>query len=299
MGQPGFLLLLLLLTGSCLPALAADRPNVLIMGMDEDQASVERDSQVFRRVLDALANEMHDVGFDVYDESALSFDGYRGAGIGRSDAELIEVARSIQRPPIDILVIFALYTETRFQRKASEIHSRVEGRLLNVRTGQRLGNVEVASPVPWLAPANCQQQCLASLSGDYSRRLAGDLGKALAQKLAWQITGDPAKGDVNDSRLATAFNLVFDGFAPADVMAMEEYLAVFSGYQSHRPVYVSSTRQEYWYQSRIPSAKLYRNLQKLLTQLGLRGMVQFSGSTFTVQQVNIAARQRPPVAGQW
>ena len=44
--------------------------NILIMGEDANPDTVPRGSRVFSQVLDALANELIDEGFDVYDETA-------------------------------------------------------------------------------------------------------------------------------------------------------------------------------------------------------------------------------------
>ncbi len=78
---------------------AAEKPNILIMGEDADQDTVPRNSRVFRRVLDGLANQLHDEGFDVFDETAVSLDDFAQGRVRRTDAEIIDVAKSIKRPP--------------------------------------------------------------------------------------------------------------------------------------------------------------------------------------------------------
>ncbi|MBT6531040.1 MAG: hypothetical protein HOK99_09005, partial [Betaproteobacteria bacterium] len=46
----------------------AGKINILIMGEDADSDTVPRNSRVFKRVLSGLSNELHDEGFNVYDE---------------------------------------------------------------------------------------------------------------------------------------------------------------------------------------------------------------------------------------
>ncbi|MDP6688218.1 MAG: hypothetical protein QF384_01855 [Alphaproteobacteria bacterium] len=74
------------------PALAGEEPNILIMGEDADQDTVPRNSRVFKRVLDALVNEMNDQGFNVYDETAVSLDDFAQGRSRRTDAEIIDIA---------------------------------------------------------------------------------------------------------------------------------------------------------------------------------------------------------------
>ena len=290
----GWLFKLLLALVSCLflagQTVAFERPNLLVMGDDADPQGVSRDSQVFDRVLNAMNNQLNDIGFDVYDETTLLLEKGQNKNLDykqdkpsliqtrRSDADIIALARSIQRPPIDIVVLFTLYASAKPQGSISKVRIRLEGRLLNVRTGQRLGNFEVTSPERFNPSSACGHECLLDIVGDHSKALADNLGEVLAQKLSWLM-------EDNGNQLVSAFTLEFDNFSPKDMMAIEEYLVVFSGYQSHRPIYNSMTRSEMWYQTSIHSAKLSRNLYKMLDHLNLQGIVQFSGNTYTLQKI--------------
>ncbi|MFT4926377.1 MAG: hypothetical protein ACI8WB_002475 [Phenylobacterium sp.] len=267
-------------------AQAADQPNLLIMGDDGDHEGIARDSRVFARVLDALSNQLQDIGFDVFDETALVLahpQSLPQQQTRRNDGDIIDIARAIQHPPIDIVVLFSIYASANRQGSLTKVRIRIAGRLLNVRTGQRLGNFEVVSPERYHPGASCERECLLETIGDHSKALASNLGSELAQKLNWL-----AGGHSDGSELLSAFTLVFDNFSPDDMAAIEEYLVVFSGYHSHRPIYNSMTRAELWYQTRIHAAKLSRNLHKMLAQLALRGIVQFSGNTYTVQKIILA-----------
>ncbi|MDY6920328.1 MAG: hypothetical protein SV765_08950 [Pseudomonadota bacterium] len=269
------------------PLMAGDNPNLLVMGEDADKDTVPRNSRVFKRVLDQLNEEMHNAGFNMYDETAVTLNDFAQGRSRRTDAEIIDIARSVRRPPIDVAVIFQIYASAKPLDHTTKVKARVNGRLLNVKTGQRLGNFEVNTPREWSAEHNCNRECILETVGEYSKIIAADLGAVLSEKLAWMVEGNSGDGTPTSggSQLPMAFNLIFDGFTPEDMMSIEEYLVIFSGYKSHRPVYSSDRRSEIWYESTIGSAKMNRNLRKMLKELDLRGMVQFSGNTYTVKKI--------------
>ena len=281
------------------PAFAGDTPNLLVMGEDADKDTVPRNSRVFKRVLDALNEEMHNAGFNMYDETAVTLGDYAQGRTRRTDAEIIDIARSIRRPPIDVAVIFQIYASAKQLDYTTEVKVRISGRMLNVKTGQRLGNFEVNTPQDLNAEPKCSRDCILETVGDNSKMIAADLGAVLAEKLDWMVNGDASGEAGGDSQLPMAFNLIFDGFTPEDMLSIEEYLVIFSGYKSHRPVYSSQRRSEIWYESTIKSAKLNRNLQKMLAELDLRGMVQFSGNTYTVKKITRRNEHKKPVSSDW
>ena len=87
--------LLLISCAGAPPSMAIEKPNLLIMGEDADEDSVPRNSRVFRRVLDALTNEIHNEGFDVFDETAVSLDDFAQGRVRRTDAEIIDIAKTL------------------------------------------------------------------------------------------------------------------------------------------------------------------------------------------------------------
>ena len=264
---------------------AAEKPNILIMGEDADQDTVPRNSRVFRRVLDGLANQLHDEGFDVFDETAVSLDDFAQGRVRRTDAEIIDVAKSIKRPPIDVAVIFSIYANANETSYTTKIKTRISGRLLQVKTGQRLGNFEVTSPRTWNAPADCPRECILEVVGKYSRILSNDLGSVLAEKLADLLDSGSGTAVASGRKISDAYSLVFEGFTPEDIMDLEEYLVVFRGYKTHRLVYSGRRHHEIWYESNITAGRLDRNLKKMLDRLDISGRVSFAGNEYTVQKV--------------
>lgn len=272
-------------------------PNVLIMGEDVDPDSVARNSRAFKRTLNALTNQLGDQGFSVYDETYITLDNYAQGRVRRSDAEIIDIARSVRRPPIDVALIFTVYTDTQNKGYTNKIRTRIEGRLLNVRNGKRLGNFELASPAQAVSPS-CQGGCLLEAQGEQTRMIANDLGAVLTEKLEWMVAGKQS-GGAETVKPPDAFTLVFDGFTPEEIMGFEQYLVVFSGYHSHRPVYNGYRRAEIWYESSISSAKLDRNLKMMLDEMNMRGLIQYAGNTYTVKRIRMRSKLPRDPNYQW
>ncbi len=281
--------LLLISCASAPSSYAIEKPNVLVMGDDADQDTVPRNSRVFRRVLDALSDELHNEGFDVFDEVAITLDNFAQGRTRRTDAEIIDIAKSIKHPPIDIAVIFSIYASAKEMSYTTKIKTRVTGRLLMVKSGQRLGNFEVQSPREWRAPADCPRECILEVVGKYSRILARDVGSVLAEKLASLYDADE-ETVTSSAKINNGFDLVFEGFSDDDMFDIEEYLVVFSGYRTHRPVFSGWLHHEYWYESSITTTRLNRNLRKMMDHLGAKARVAFSGNKFVMTK--IATRKR-------
>jgi hypothetical protein len=160
-----------------------EHPNIIIMGEDADTDTVPRNSRVYKRVLAALVNEMNDEGFNVYDETAATLDDFAQGRVRRTDAEIIDIARSVKRPPIDVAVIYSIYARAQERGYTNKLHVRITGRLLNVRSGQRLGNFEVEMPEPANVAPDCGRNCVLEAVGQGAGALARDLGAVLARKL--------------------------------------------------------------------------------------------------------------------
>ena len=278
--------------GYTAPAMAGEQPNILIMGEDADEDTIPRNSSVFKRVLDALASEMDHEGFDVYDEVAVTLDDFSQGRVRRTDAEIIDIARSVKRPPIDVAVIFSIYASAKETEYALKIRTRVTGRLLNVHSGQRLGNFEVELPRTDNAPTDCTRPCIIEVVGKHAKTLSHDLGVVLARKLDyWSPTGTKNsdgssfsdKSD-DDYGMSNAYSLVFTGFTAREISRIEEYIVAFKGYQHHRPVSSSLRTHEYWYESSSEVARLNRNMRLMLELMESDWRVVYAGNTFTVEK---------------
>jgi hypothetical protein len=271
---------------------AADSANLLIMIEDADKNAIARDSRINKRVHASISQQLNHI-VDVYDETSVTLNQFKQGRVRRTDAELLDIARSITRPPIDIVVVLSTYASVNTSEYAKKARARVEARLLNAKSGQFLENFEVQSPNSWSIPYACDRQtCMLEEMGDEAKVLGDELGLILAEKLNWLLNGE-ADDNVNNGRPAPTvamFNdyyLEFDGFSAQDVANIEEYLLVFSGYISHRPTQQRHTRTTLLYRSTIGTAKLSRNMLKLLDELNMRATINFEGNSFSLKRITL------------
>jgi hypothetical protein len=312
----------LALASACLGALAAGpaqaqpKPTIVVMGEDADEDSVPRGNRIFQRVIAELSETMNLRGYNVYDETAVAMGFTQPNRVRRRDAELLDVARSVQNPPLDVVATFQIYASASKSAYSDIVRPtvRIPGRLLNVRTGQSLGSFEVAGVQLPPLPQGCDRECLLERVGAEAKTIAGDVASALAAKLdgfvaprraadaspagapsapgdvavspsASPPAGGPAAGGEGCGGLPTAFTVRLDGFSAQEVQAAEEYMAAFRCYEHHRPVRAGGSSTEYWYETRSDSARLTRNLRLMLDHMSAPGQVQFSGNTFVVRRV--------------
>lgn len=311
---------LALLPGHAMMAQAGEQPNVLVMGEDDDPDTVPRNHRVFDRVVQALSTELGQLGFRVYDETAVSLDVTRQGRIRRSDAELITIAKRIQQPPIDVVAVFSIYVDVQQNINADiwDLGIRIPGRLLHVQTGRNLDSFEVDYPVGTLPPVppNClnnariDQDCLFEFVGGQAKRIAQDLGAVLAQKLDFQSpTGQqednqpmqPSGGNggsaggggklsgASCTGMTTAYVVSLRGFDPEEISTIEEYMVAFSGYDHHRPLRTSARVVEYWYESCSDVARLNRNFRLMLEQMGVQGRLAMTGNRFEIDKIEAPA----------
>ena len=272
-------------------AYGADSVNLLIMIDDADKNSVSRDSQINKRVHASISQQLNQVA-DVYDETSLTLDTFKQGRERRTDAELLDIARSINRPPIDIVVVLSTYASVTTNEYAKKARARVEGKILNAKSGQFLDNFAVQSPRTWSIPYACERQtCMLEEMGDEAKVLGDELGLILAEKLNWLLHGET--DDNSPAPTIEMFNdyyLTFDGFSAQDVANIEEYLVVFSGYISHRPTQQRHTRTTLLYRSTSGTAKLNRNILKLLEELNMRATINFEGNAFSVKRITLRGK---------
>ena len=294
------------------PAEAQQRPNIVVMGEDADEDTVPRGNRIFNRVIRELAETMNLRGYNVYDETAAAMGITQPGRVRRRDAELIEVARAVQTPPLDVVAIFQIYASAQKSLYSDIVRPdvRVAGRLLNVRSGQSLGSFEVTGLQLAPLPLGCDRECLLERVGAEAKLLSSDLAQALTQKLDGIITprratdgsgigsvtevvpgagaagaGAAGVGTEGCTGFPTAFVIRVNGFSGAEVQAVEEYMRAFKCYDHHRTVRASTSQTEYWYETRIDSARLNRNLRLMLEHMNVGAQVTMSGNVIALGKV--------------
>ena len=291
------LLLGLFVLGACqTPGGGRGSHTLVIMGEDSDPGSIARNDRVHVRVLNEFASQLSDYGFDVFDETAVTLDTHRQGRIRRPDAELIDVARGVRRPPIDTIALFTIYVAKPDVGYTRKVRLRIVGRLLSVHDGRRLGNFEVFETGN--VRPGCRGDCLAEEVGDIARVLGREVADILGEKLGARFAYRPTPRlrPISDNGLVRGISLIFEDFTPIQMQDIEDYLVVFSGYRSHRPSATFHRHNEIWYQSSIRHAKLLRNLERMFEEIDVRARIQFSGNEYRIRNVRLPnrARRRAP-----
>jgi hypothetical protein len=295
-------------------ALAGEQPNLLIVGEDADHDTVPRGSRIFNRVLAALTGDMQELGFKVYDETAVGMDITNPGRVRRTDAELISVAQRIPKPPIDAIAAFQIYASVQQNAYSDikELRVRISGRLLQVQTGKALGNFEVAVGPRGLKPlpVKCNRDCILENVGDQAKPIAHEVGIVLARKLdelspakpdSASVVTAPAPTATADaspiaksapcSGMSTAYTIVVRGFDSEDTGRIERMLMSFKGYEHHRPVTSRTRYAEYWYETCSDEARLERNLRIMTEEFGGQARMAFSAHRFEIERIP-GARKR-------
>lgn len=299
------------LSSSC-PAFAGEQPNLLIVGDDADQDTVPRGSRIFNRVLAALANDMNQLGFKVFDETAAGMDITNPGRVRRTDAELISIAQRIPKPPIDVIVVFQVYASVQQNAYSDikELRVRIPARLIQVQTARALGNFEVAVGPRGLKPlpVNCNRDCILESVGDQAAPIAHEVGTILAAKLD-ELSPVVPKGSVAVTEpvplpppsvpaatalrgctgMSTAYTIVLKGFEPDEAGWIEQTVTAFQGYQHERPVRTMTRYAEYWYETCSDDARLERNLRIMLDQMHAQYRLALIAHQFEIEKLPAGA----------
>ncbi len=188
---------LALVLAACGPTVAqthqySDVP-VLVAAWDDDKFTVRRGSEIFRRVISVLRENMAREGFRVVDEEAVAVDLGWKVSDRRPKMDLIDLAKSMNRSDTashQVRALFLIRVRAAAQPKGdgarTEVRVRLNGEIVDVVGNDAPKEYEIAER-GYPAPANCLSQrelCIDEVVGDRARELAADLGVTMATKLA-------------------------------------------------------------------------------------------------------------------
>ncbi len=277
------------------------RKSLLVIGEDGFLDAISRNSGAFKSLQSSLAEEMTGQGFAVYDEAAVTLNDFSRGRTRRTDAEVIDIARSANFSRIDAAAVLAIYTKQHGQGKSRKLQVRVTGRLFNVRNGRRLDAFQIQMRRPVRVAAICDSDC----RSDVVRRNAGELALDLASVMAARLNGDaltslqsgrtisdpkPEKDRVR-SGFAVAYSLKFVGFSPTEMTVIEDRITNFVGFEHYQPISASLRTNEYWYETVTASAVLNRNLRHMLEEMSIAGRLTFGGNYFRVDKITVRKRR--------
>jgi len=259
----------------------AETPNIAVIGNDALSGTVPCGNRIFETVQSTLADQLTAQGFQVFAGDTRAVATTADGGCGHDTETIVELVQAMKSPPMDISIIYRIFPSRERQHSVQWLSARLNAEIIDVATGQALGNAEVTSHRPEALVAGCVGDCVLETASRHVRPLANDLATILAMKLQTWV---PPETDGPSERVA-GFNVAFTNFDADDITGAEEYLAAFRGYQTHRVVDCTISRCEYWYETTSDASRLNRNLRLMLDHLGLQGQVTQSNQGFIINKI--------------
>ena len=279
-------MILMACAGGNYPATAASGPNLLIMGEDADKDTIPRGHRAFKRVVAALSNEFIDSGFKVYDETAITLENFKQGRVRRTNAEIIDIAKSVGTKKIDIALIFSIYPNFKKLSYVVKSKPRIEARLLNVQSGMKIGNFEIVAASRNLA-TSCKRSCVIEDVGSQAKEIAQDVGAVLVERLK-SHTGKSNNLSSNTRQTVNSeYTIIINGFKRKTVRDIEDMLFSLKGYVGHRTLSGSVKTMKYSYETTAKISGLIRSIERILDHNDLKGIVRYSGTTIQVRSTSM------------
>lgn len=275
---------------------------LIVMGEDSDPMSVARSSDIFRRVVSSLQEQMSRYDFYVIDENILTVELGWQVRERRPITELIQVvqmANQSRDPRLQAraMVVFKIRAAAQNIGFSTKAMVRVTGDIYDYQARRFIGSWE-APRMEFPAPANCEGMCIQEVVGDHARDVAAQVGDVMRKKLAYLTRGvggpvsqtapvrsaepppmpapsapAPVKSGCPselDTGLTSTYAIVLRDFTT------REYLDIKNTMEHQFPCYVGTrnpsgdtSKRIYGYVSRASSAKIEEWLNIMFMDMGL------------------------------
>ena len=256
---------------------------ILVMGEDSDPKSVRRSSDIFRRVISSLQEQMSRYDFYVVDEEILAVEMGWQVRERRPKTELIQVVQLANqsgdpRLQVRAMAVFKIRAAALNVGFATKAMVRVTGDIYDWEARRFIGSWE-APRMEFPAPANCTGICIEEVVGDKARDVAATVGDVLRKKLAYLTRGAGAAagtapatgtGSATGPGLTTTYAFTFRNFTTREILEITEVMEnEFPHYVRSRAPSGDTARMDYGYVSKAPSHKIYKWINILLMDMGL------------------------------
>lgn len=258
--------------------------NVMIMVQDDTADTIPYNHSSMKRLINKVSSDLSRNSINVYDWPQSN--SYNGP---RSEAMLVDVARSYSKATIDYLIVLSAEASVNRSDYSTQISGSVYGKTLALHSG-RFKGAYTAKGRSINKDSDCNDYCVNSELGDSLQSAASELSAEILNSIhnanyTRNTNKDRQRSKqtpINNSPNVVDYTLVLEGFTQQDIANIEEYLPIFSGYQRMR---FSANRHQYAeiaYDSSISRNKLDKNLNRMLSEMNVNGAVKISGNTVTV-----------------
>jgi hypothetical protein len=249
---------------------------VVVMSEDSDPNSVKRSSDIFRRVITELQDQMQRYDYYVIDEEFIA--GKLGWKVRdrRPKTELVEfVDLAIKSGDATLspraMVVIKIRAAGKKMGFGTKAQVRINGDIYDIDSNAYLGGWE-APTKEFPAPRECSGVCITEVVGNNARELATTLGDVLRKKLAYLARSDAGQRlsrGRDDKQLVNRYLIKFTHFSLTEVLSMTEVLETeFDCYVQARAPEGDSSVFKYNYETCQRPNDMFRGLNRMLLAAG-------------------------------
>lgn len=272
---------------------------ILVMGEDSDPLSVPRSSDIFRRVVTMLQQQMSRYNFYVVDEEMIAVQLGWQVRERRPKTELIQVVELSNQsgdPRIQTraMVIFKIMASGQSTGFGGVAKVRIDGDTYDYAARRYLNGWEYEKQFP--APAACfdpnaapesRRVCIYDVVGAQAREIAATLGDVLRKQLNYLTQGPAAPSGPAPAAaapggmpmpaatgpapgLTTTYAITFRNFTTREIMEIKGVMeSEFPHYVTSRAPTGDTAVMRYGYVSQAPAHKIVDWINMLLMDMGL------------------------------
>jgi hypothetical protein len=286
--------------------------QVLVLGEDSDKRSVRRSSDIFRRVMAQMQEQMSRYNYHVVDEDMIAAALDWKFSDRRPKQELIEVAKLANQardPRVysRALVIFKIRASAKSVGYATKAQVRIAGEVYDLESNRFLGAWE-APRMTFPAPKDCSSICIQEVVGDNARDIASSVSDVLRKKLAHFSRGSGSmagsSGGGKDG-LETTYAFTFRNFSTQQFYEFTEVMEKeFPKFVRAMSPQGDAAVMKYGYVSRAPGNKITKWVNLLLMDMGMNPdsdtKVTIRGTAFDIDNiVGSPASSQPSKSGRF
>ena len=213
----------------------------------------------------AVKGELSQFGYTVVDEAAATARISNTTRKRRSRADVLKIAKFVERPPLTIAVLYTSYVDQQVSSVGTVVDLKIAGEVVSV-TGSYLDEFAVSSQ---FMVGDCTALCMEEASAEHGSRLGHELGAILREKIEGiglggvNAIGEPVAADAVEQ----GYTLNFEGFSNDEVLKIEKELRYLEDYVDLKIVNWGHTRAEIFYTTNASSLKLNSILRRMLSEL--------------------------------
>ena len=279
------------------PVNAGTDIQVLVLGEDSDKKSVRRSSDIFRRVMAQMQEQMSRYNYHVVDEDMIAASLEWKMSDRRPKQELIEVAKLANQardPRVysRALVIFKIRAAAKSVGYATKAQVRIAGEVYDLESNRFLGAWE-APRMTFPAPKDCSGVCIQEVVGDNARDIASSVSDVLRKKLAHFSRGSgsmtSSSGGGKDG-LETTYAFTFRNFSTQQFYEFTEVMEKeFPKFVRAMSPQGDTAVMKYGYVSRAHGNKITKWVNLLLMDMGMNPdsdtKVTIRGTAFDIDNI--------------